>query len=244
MVYFVNVIHEAQNSRPQSRRRQRNLARILDAATGLVVESGFDALSIKQVAEEADYTAGAIYRYFPSKDALLGAVMARLMASLADALERVDALAGNDEPLVRIVARVDAYRAYSAIDSHRFALIATMLAEGRVRLVGREEVGPVLDVARRLFLPLVVALTEAVDAKLLSLGSATERAILLFSSTQGILQLRKQERLAIGTIETDRLCLAGLRTLLIGWGAETITLDAAMQKVSTMPIAAELGAVL
>lgn len=237
------MIYETPPGKPQSRRRQRNLARILEAATGLVVEKGFDALSIKQVAEEADYTAGAIYRYFPSKDALLGAVMARLMASLAGAFERVDVLAGT-QPLVRIIARVEAYRLYSTIDNHRFGLISTMLAESRVRLAGREEVGPVVDRARQLFGPLVEALTDAADVKLLSAGKSIERAILIFSSVQGVLQLRKQERLARGTINVDRLCAEILRTLLLGWGADAAVLDAAMDEVSAMPIAGELGAVL
>ena len=56
---------------PRERRREATLARILDAALDLVVEGGFDALSMNRLARETDFTPGALYRYFDSKQALL-----------------------------------------------------------------------------------------------------------------------------------------------------------------------------
>ena len=56
---------------PRARRRDANLARILDAAMELVAGGGLEALSMGRLAAAVDYTPGALYRYFPSKDALL-----------------------------------------------------------------------------------------------------------------------------------------------------------------------------
>jgi AcrR family transcriptional regulator len=49
---------------------------ILDAATAMFVRKGFEAATMQEIATEADLSAGAIYRYFPSKEALLRAVCA------------------------------------------------------------------------------------------------------------------------------------------------------------------------
>ena len=43
----------------------------------MVVEGGFDTLSVNKLAAACDYTPGALYRYFRSKDALMIALVAR-----------------------------------------------------------------------------------------------------------------------------------------------------------------------
>jgi AcrR family transcriptional regulator len=53
----------------QAARRQR----VLDAATKLAAEGGYDAVQMRDVALEAGVALGTIYRYFASKDHLLAA---------------------------------------------------------------------------------------------------------------------------------------------------------------------------
>ncbi|MDY6948218.1 MAG: helix-turn-helix domain-containing protein, partial [Pseudomonadota bacterium] len=52
-----------------------NRQRILKAARALVAEGGFNHASIGAVAASAGLSAGAIYRYFPSKAALFVEVL-------------------------------------------------------------------------------------------------------------------------------------------------------------------------
>jgi AcrR family transcriptional regulator len=56
----------------------RNRARVLDAAAAAFAEHG-SAVSIEQIAREADVGAGTIYRHFANRDALLAAIVARRM---------------------------------------------------------------------------------------------------------------------------------------------------------------------
>jgi AcrR family transcriptional regulator len=62
----------------QAARRQR----VLQAALQLGAEGGYDAVQMRDVASSAEVALGTIYRYFPSKDALLAAAMVEWMEDL------------------------------------------------------------------------------------------------------------------------------------------------------------------
>jgi len=68
----------------QAARRQR----VLQAALRLAAEGGYDAVQMRDVAVTAGVALGTIYRYFPSKDALLGAAMVEWMEDLERRLAR------------------------------------------------------------------------------------------------------------------------------------------------------------
>jgi AcrR family transcriptional regulator len=71
---------------------QRNLDRLLEAAGECFAEQGVDA-SIDEIARRAGVGHGTVFRRFPTKDALLAAVLAGRMAELAASAE-----AACDEP--------------------------------------------------------------------------------------------------------------------------------------------------
>jgi AcrR family transcriptional regulator len=68
----------------QVARRQR----VLQAALRLGAEGGYDAVQMRDVAATAEVALGTIYRYFPSKDALLAAAMVEWMEDLERRLDR------------------------------------------------------------------------------------------------------------------------------------------------------------
>ncbi len=65
-------------TKSQAARRQR----VLVAALRLGSEGGYDAVQMRDVAATAEVALGTIYRYFPSKDALLAAAMVEWMEDL------------------------------------------------------------------------------------------------------------------------------------------------------------------
>lgn len=62
----------------QAARRQR----VLVAALELATEGGYEAVQMRDVATSAGVALGTVYRYFPSKDALLLAVMVEWLGEL------------------------------------------------------------------------------------------------------------------------------------------------------------------
>jgi AcrR family transcriptional regulator len=107
---------------------------IMAAAQALATEGGMAAVQIAPVAERAGIAAGTVYRYFPSKTALVSALVEALAEQEIAALKRAgDAAPG---PLSALAAAITAF-AVRSLASRRlaFALIA-------------EPVEPEIDTAR------------------------------------------------------------------------------------------------
>jgi AcrR family transcriptional regulator len=78
---------------------------LLDAAEVAFVESGFDAVSVAEVARRCGVTATTVYWYFPSKDDLLAGVVGRWLDATVE--EVSGAVAGRGvEAAARAVAAV------------------------------------------------------------------------------------------------------------------------------------------
>jgi AcrR family transcriptional regulator len=65
---------------------QRNLDRVIEAASECFAESGLE-VSVDEIATRAGVGHGTVFRRFPTKDALLEAVLARELGALAKAAE-------------------------------------------------------------------------------------------------------------------------------------------------------------
>lgn len=71
-------------TRSQAARRDR----VIRAAQDLAAEGGYEAVQMRDVATRAAVALGTIYRYFPSKDALLLAVMVQWLGDLEERVSR------------------------------------------------------------------------------------------------------------------------------------------------------------
>ncbi|MET0371728.1 MAG: TetR/AcrR family transcriptional regulator [Sphingobium sp.] len=74
------------SARSRSRNAQASRARILECATDLFLQRGYEGTSILEVAAQAGYTSGAVYRHFPSKSLLMVAVVRHALAHLPPVL--------------------------------------------------------------------------------------------------------------------------------------------------------------
>ena len=69
--------------------------RILDAAEQVFARAGFHAATMNDVAREAAMSPGNLYRYFPSKDAIIAALAERDRTEIASDFQNLDAGRGN-----------------------------------------------------------------------------------------------------------------------------------------------------
>lgn len=89
---------EASSPMTRAERREAQTVRILDAAKKCFVRSGFQGASMHDICREAEMSPGALYRYFPSKEAIIEAIAeadrTKDAALLAEALANPDIVEG------------------------------------------------------------------------------------------------------------------------------------------------------
>jgi AcrR family transcriptional regulator len=83
----------------REREREETRSRILDAARDLFADEGFEAVSMRRIADRIEYSATAIYHHFPDKESLFRELVVQDFLALAGALTGLSAV---DDPLERI----------------------------------------------------------------------------------------------------------------------------------------------
>ena len=98
--------------RDQRRAEKDRVSRnhILDAAEKVFGQKGFHAATLKEVADQAEFSVGALYAFFEGKDDLFAQVLDRQGNALLTSMQ--EATAGLDSPRDQLHAVVDASLAY------------------------------------------------------------------------------------------------------------------------------------
>lgn len=107
----------------RARARIEVTAAIKDEARRHLAEQGAARLSLRAVARELGMVSSALYRYFPSRDELLTALIIDAYNSLGEAAEAADAKVAEVAPAQRWVAVCEAVRRWALAHPHEYALI-------------------------------------------------------------------------------------------------------------------------
>ncbi|MCC6641307.1 MAG: TetR/AcrR family transcriptional regulator [Deltaproteobacteria bacterium] len=169
----------------QAQRRLSTRTRLLEAATACLVESGYTELTTTAVAKRAGLSQGALFRYFPSKQALLGATAEHLFGTLRSLYE-VRFGAAMRKRAVTLVGALELLA--EVLQDPRYLAALELHTAARTDLVLRESLDPVVhrhaEDLRRLAraLPIErsvtgrISLDDAVDLATLALqGAAVHR---------------------------------------------------------------------
>ncbi len=222
------MVHEVART-PRARRHDGNQRRILDTAMDMVEREGVAALSLHKLAAAVDYTPGALYRYFGSKDALFAQLVLQAIEDVRrQQLEARALLPEGASRFASVLASVHGYRAFARRTPQRFGLLATTLAEPRVLVAEDTVAQPIVVNMMATLRDVATTLADAASAGELAAGDADARTLCLFALAQGVLQMEKQARRAAGLIDTGSLLLAGARALLVGWGGAPAAVDQAI----------------
>jgi AcrR family transcriptional regulator len=198
----------------RDRQRLHTAAEIVDAAERIVLRADLEGLTVHGVAEAIGMTAGALYRYFPSRDAIVAAVQLRVVVRLAAAVDDAVRLAPDDD-LARIVAVGDGIVSFARAEPNRYALLARMLAVPRP-LVGDREAAEVLPTALAAVARVEALFAAARTRGALSPGDDRLRMLALWAAVHGATQLDKLSRFS-PEIDGPRVAREAVDTLLAGW---------------------------
>ena len=89
-------------SERRQRRKDQNRTRIVLAARELFASEGYEAVTMRRVAEAIDYSPGTIYLHFPDKESLIKEVCEADFAHLAQRIAKIAATADPVERLRRV----------------------------------------------------------------------------------------------------------------------------------------------
>lgn len=106
----------------RARVRAELTAEIKDVARAHLAEHGADGLSLRAVARELGMVSSALYRYFPSRDHLLTALIVDAYDAVADAAEAGEGAAATDLA-ARWLGLATATRRWGVDHPHEWALI-------------------------------------------------------------------------------------------------------------------------
>ncbi|MEV8097269.1 TetR/AcrR family transcriptional regulator [Kitasatospora sp. NPDC085879] len=112
---------EARTTGPRARYREQTRAEIKDAALRQLAEGGTAALALVKIAKELGMSGPALYRYFASRDDLLGALIDDAYADAAAAVAA--APDPGTGPRARLHALATAYRDWAVGEPHRYQLV-------------------------------------------------------------------------------------------------------------------------
>lgn len=107
----------------RERRRAAATREILDAAERHITEHGPAALSLRATARSLGMTVQALYHYFPSRDALVTALVTKAYDDLAEAVQAAVDTAADDADLPGLVVAAEGYRRWAIAHPEHFQLL-------------------------------------------------------------------------------------------------------------------------
>lgn len=107
----------------RERLRTATVAEIKDLARRQLVTGGPTAISLRAIARDMGMTAPAIYRYFPSLDALIAALVDDLIDELCQCVQAARDSSAEDDPASQMMEMARAFRRWCLAHPAEFTLM-------------------------------------------------------------------------------------------------------------------------
>ena len=187
----------------RERERQQMRTRLLEAARAIAAEEGWNAVTIRRIANKLEYTAPILYQYFSSKESLFMELMLVGFTELADQLN-VAAQAPAHERLAAIgeaywafaFASPELYQAMNGMDGVPFGTTETPIE------------------AKAAFRTFRIALQSIAEARGADLADPIGAVDTLWAFLHGCVSLAMAGRIAGGVERAKTLMLHALEPLL------------------------------
>lgn len=193
IVYFIFVF---QFVKPYTRRmgiaerKERQRAelrqRILDASLQILEREGFDALTMRKVAEAIEYSPAAIYLYFDSREQIAQALGRRAFLQLLDYLRRAEALS---DPAARLHALAQAYVRFALENPAGYRLVF-MESESVTAAVFDHAAQPGEPDAGQASFVLMQSCFEQLVCTTVPAGNSQQLTVLFWTALHGIASLK------------------------------------------------------
>jgi AcrR family transcriptional regulator len=184
--------------------------RILDTARHLLVQEGYQNLSMRKIARAIDYSATSIYLYFDNKDALLHALIHEGMMQLYDELEET-AKQHPGQPVKRLEALCHTFIDFG-LDNPEYYEIMFQLRPERMERYPAEKYRQ----ARQNLEVFSDALAEGVDRGVFEVEDPRVSTSTIWASLHGTVSLLLAERVDV-RIDREAFIDTAIRQTIRGY---------------------------
>lgn len=217
-------------------RREALVGAMIDGAMDLVKEGGIEGLTLQKLAKSLGYVATAVYRYFPSKDALVAALQRTAIERIQKqfsaelAIRTATSSASPSRDLASLVAAAEIYLELPETQPKSFYLVAILLGDPQIHLSVEESLrtAPTLHA---LLQSMVALFAAAQESGALEPGSPEERTLAFWASLHGATCLEKARRVVPLVPPSKYIGMVTANALLRGWGASPAALSAATRAI-------------
>src|SRR5919204_1312133 len=133
----------------RERKKERTRQQIGEAAQRLFAERGFDAVTVAEVAREADVSVGTVFNYFPTKEELFYSGMESFEARLVDAVRERPAgqsvLEAFSDFVLAGTSRLASEEVAEVVRSAASVIEASPALQARERQIVAESTGELAD---------------------------------------------------------------------------------------------------
>ena len=184
-------------SERKERERAEMRTRIIDAATNMFMNEGYEKTSIRNIAEKIEYSPATLYLYYKDKDELLYEVQKQAFGQLEEVFAKE---ATSKDPWTRLTQLCHSYVKFGKANPEMYELMFMMRAPMNSCIEANEPWNNNTDS----FVFLVNCLTECMELGLLKFDNVMLAAFSVWSMGHGLVSLDVSCRLkAMNMTEKD-----------------------------------------
>lgn len=199
--------------RRREREREQRRHNILVAARTIAAEEGWNAVTIRKVADRIEYSPPTLYEHFASKEAILLELMREGFVALLAALQA--ARTGTSDPEMALVTMA---RAYWEFAWQQPELYQVMHGLGGVPFCGEvAEAKGGLPEPEQVFDEVLGALAAFAEVTGANVGDPEEAVEIIWATSHGLIALVMSDHLDGGRERGAHLAERAMRTLLVAW---------------------------
>ena len=225
----------------RSQRKRQDRVNRVDTAMRLIAQHGISGFNLHKLAAELDLTVGALYRYFPSKMALLAEARYRVIHAidqeLRSAVQRVNQVQQaqhSDAIAIRqIIHLSEAYRT-SLKNNPEWMILISYILSSPGNVLEPELAHGVMHALQQALSAASHALEDATQKGFLNPADQSQRSIILWTTMQGLIQIEKLQRHDAESFKPVSLYNIAINTLLMGWGCSADVLLKARRDLDTL----------
>ena len=223
----------------RSRKRQERIQNILSTAQSILLDEGLEAVTVHRIARELDLTVGALYRYFPSKQAMLTGLGEDIVRGFTSSLSQIADLYETSltdsqtlSPLTPLLVISNTFLAMAEHSPARYRMVDLMLVDPR-SMVPEEDRMMVLQTLFELLARVEQLLEQSSSQNIISKGHPRERTIVLWSALLGINSMLKMRRLYPEQVPAQNLAEDTMTALFVSWGCDASAFKTHFKEATT-----------